>query len=70
MIVLPTPAGILGFNWCGGTGLFVQNLIQNCRDVLAAKRLLARGHSYSITPREKISVRPSTALPLICSGDM
>ncbi len=25
-------------------GLFVENVVQNCGDVLAAKRLLARGH--------------------------
>jgi len=53
MIVLPTA----GRNNWDSAAVAAQaldsDLMQNCRDVLAAKRFLAGGQSYSITPRKK-----------------
>jgi len=44
MIVLPTPAGILGFNWCGGTGSSLRIWYRIVATSFTAKRLLAGGH--------------------------
>ncbi len=54
-----------------GTGMGASRIISiSWRSVCAAKRRSPVSISWSITPTEKRSLRPSSGSPRTCSGDM
>jgi hypothetical protein len=63
-------AGISGFSRTGAIGAWWRIASKTTAEVVPVKACCPVAISYRTTPKEKMSVRASSASPRACSGDM
>src|ERR1700724_1136586 len=69
-IVRSTAPGVSGFTALTGSGSFSRIALATLNWLFPSNAFFPVNISYSTAPNEKMSLRPSTSFPSICSGDM